>query len=90
MLFRILLAVYAAVGLAVQVVEDIKADGQLNGPEARALAIAKVKELVTAAVGFYPWWLPDALIGSLIDIIVRALNDKGVFSRSAPDLGPAI
>ena len=80
-MFRILLAVYAAAALAVQLVEDAR-DGT-PGPEARAQAVARVRELVTAALGFYPWWLPDALVGALIDRLVSLLHAKGIFVHAS-------
>jgi hypothetical protein len=81
-MFRVLVAVYAAVALAVQLVEDAK-DGQ-SSQEAREQAIARVHELLTAALGYYPWWLPDALVGALIDRVVSLLHEKGIFAHAEP------
>jgi hypothetical protein len=83
MLFRILLALYAAVGLAVQFVEDAKDNGKIDAPDARNMAILKVKGILTASFGFYPWWLPDALVGAAVDLAVKTMNEKGVFQHAA-------
>lgn len=81
---------YAAVALAVLVVEDLL-DGQ-PGVQKKAEAIGRVKELVAAILGHWPAWLPDQVIGWAIDMTVAIFNRDGTFrkgqeSNNAPGKG---
>jgi hypothetical protein len=69
--------VYAAIILIVLVVEDIM-DGQ-PGAQKKEAAIARIKEVVTAILGFWPSWIPDALLGVIIDWVVGRFNTDGTF-----------
>jgi hypothetical protein len=73
--------VYAALGLVVLVVEDIM-DGQ-PGAQKKEAAIARVKEVVTGILGYWPSFIPDALLGFLIDWVVGRFNADGTFRKSS-------
>jgi hypothetical protein len=87
MILRVLVTVYAAIALAIQLVEDSK-DG-LTPAEAKAAAMAHVKELVIGAFGSFPVWLPEFIIGYVIDMLVNVLNSKGVFEHKTGEPAPS-
>lgn len=73
--------VYAAVQLAILVVEDA-GDG-VPGAQKKADAIKKVDELLAGAGLKRPVFLSDALLGTLIDVLVAVLNSTGIFRKAA-------
>ena len=80
-MLKILMTVYAAIGLAVQLIEAAKDGGA--PVQAREQAIGMVRQFVTAALGAYPWWLPDALIGAAVDQLVALMHKSSVFTHAA-------
>ncbi|HEX2864670.1 MAG TPA: hypothetical protein VHN99_08870 [Deinococcales bacterium] len=80
-MLKLLVTLYAAVGLAVQIVEAAKGDA--DPAAAREQAVQTVRQLVTAALGTYPWWLPDQLVGAAIDQLVALLHASNVFQHAA-------
>lgn len=73
--------IYTAILLVVTIVEDLS-DGD-EGLTKREDAIRLIKQLITSALGFYPAWLPDVLLGAIIDMVVNLLNKTGVFKHGA-------
>ncbi|WP_337869817.1 hypothetical protein [Meiothermus sp.] len=71
--------VYATVGLIVLLIEDIM-DG-LPGAQKREAAIARIKEVVTGILGFWPAFIPDVLLGMVIDWVVSRFNADGTFRK---------
>ncbi len=63
---------YFALGLVVLVVEDLM-DG-VPGLQKKEEALKRVKEVVTAILGFWPAWIPDLVLGWAIDAIVATLQ----------------
>lgn len=79
--------VYAAVSLVVLLVEDLM-DGQ-PGIQKKAEAITRIKDVVVAALGFWPAWIPDGLLGTAIDWVVSLFNRDGTFRKSENPAKPA-
>ncbi|MEN2982548.1 MAG: hypothetical protein ABDH20_08465 [Thermus sp.] len=76
---------YVAIGLAVLVVEDLM-DG-VPGLQKREEATRRVKELVTAVLGFWPPFIPDPVVGWLIDTVVGLFNRDGTFRKATSPQG---
>jgi hypothetical protein len=88
MILKVLLVIYSAVALAVQIVEDSK-DG-LTPTEAKAAALKAAREIIVNALGAFPWWLPEMILAYLVDVLVDILNKKGVFEHEGgTDAGAA-
>jgi hypothetical protein len=88
MILKVLLVIYSAVALAVQIVEDSK-DG-LTPAEAKAAALKAAREIIVNALGAFPWWLPEMILAYLVDVLVDILNKKGVFEHEgSTDAGAA-
>jgi hypothetical protein len=87
MILKVLLVVYSAVALAVQIVEDSK-DG-LTPEEAKAAANKAAEEIIVAALGSFPVWLPKFILSYLIDTVVGILNSKGIFQHKTSEPAPS-
>lgn len=79
-MLKALRIVYFATGLAVLVVEDLM-DG-VPGIQKKEEAIKRVKDMVNAILGFWPPFLPDGVLGWLIDTIVALFNRDGTFRKA--------
>jgi len=83
-MLRVIRIAYFALGLVVLVVEDLM-DG-VPGLQKKEEALKRVKEVVTAILGFWPAWIPDAVLGWAVDSIVAIFNRDGTFRKAS---GPA-
>jgi hypothetical protein len=79
-MLKALRIVYFATGLAVLVVEDLM-DG-VPGIQKKEEAIKRVKDVVTAVLGFWPSFIPDSILGWVIDTIVALFNRDGTFRKA--------
>ncbi len=87
-MLKALRIVFAATALAVLVVEDLM-DG-VPGIQKKEEALKRVKELVVSIIGFWPAWLPDSVVGWVIDMVVAIFNRDGTFRKGAgPQSAPA-
>ncbi|MCX7850982.1 hypothetical protein [Thermus sp.] len=84
-MLRAIRILYVAIGLAVLAVEDLM-DG-VPGLQKKEEAIRRVKELVTAVLGGWPSFIPDPVVGWLIDTVVGLFNRDGTFRKAAGPQG---
>ncbi|UZX15029.1 hypothetical protein KQ693_10415 [Thermus sp. PS18] len=87
-MLKLLRVVYFATGLAVLVVEDLM-DG-VPGIQKKAEAIGRVKDVVMAILGFWPAWIPDSVLGWVIDTVVGIFNRDGTFRKGEGAQGAAV
>jgi len=78
-MLKLLRVVYFAVGLAVLVVEDLM-DG-VPGIQKKEEALKRIKDVVVSILGFWPAWLPDQVVGWVIDMVVSVFNRDGTFRK---------
>lgn len=78
-MLKIVTVVYTAIALAILLVED-SADGVADK---KAAAIKHVDEILTSAGYKRPALLTDAVLGSVIDVLVALLNKAGIFRKAA-------
>ncbi len=86
-MLKVLRVVYFAVGLVVLVVEDLM-DG-VPGIQKKEEALKRVKDVVISILGFWPAWIPDVLVGWVIDTVVGIFNRDGTFRKGAGPQGAA-
>jgi hypothetical protein len=72
---------YGALAFIVLLIEDVN-DG-VPGAQKKIEATAQFKAMLASALGMYPAWLPDVLVGAAIDLLVNVANTKGWFVRKA-------
>lgn len=75
--------VYAIVQIAILLTEDLFAGQEKVGDAKKAEAFKQVDTLLAAAGVKRPAFLTDALLGTLIDVLVGVANATGVFRKAA-------